>query len=285
VTAAAAAGRPFDAITRRTVMIQFRSLVFNLAFYLNLIALMIFGLPMLLRGRHGVFFVARLWGATSRWLLETICRLRVEYRGLENIPKGGYILAPKHESFLESFALLEYAPDFAIVFKRQLIFIPLFGLYLLAGRQIAIDRARGHRALTQILAQAREVLRAGRQVLIFPEGTRRPPGAPPRYKFGVAALYAETGAPCLPVAVNTGVFWSRRGFTRRPGVAVIEYLPPILPGLERGAFAERLQATIETASERLNAEALAADPRLAPILAAGAATVDAPNSGAIRQEA
>jgi 1-acyl-sn-glycerol-3-phosphate acyltransferase len=282
---AAAAGRPFDAITRRTVMITLRSLVFNLAFYLNLIALMIFGLPTLVRGRHGVFFVARLWGATSRWLLETICGLRIEYRGLHNIPNGGYILAAKHESLLESFALLEYAPDFAIVFKRQLVFIPLFGLYLVAARQIAIDRARGHAALTQILAQAREVLRAGRQVLIFPEGTRRPPGAPPRYKFGVAALYAETGAPCLPVAVNTGLFWGRRGFTRRPGVAVIEYLPPIQPGLGRDAFAERLQATIETACERLHAEALAADPRLASVLAAGAATIDPAKPGDVRQDA
>ncbi len=266
-------------------MIKLRSLVFNLAFYLNLIVLMILGLPLILRGRHGVFFMARLWGSTSVWLLEKICALRVEYRGLENIPEGGYILAAKHESFLETFALLKYAPDFAIVLKRELVFVPLFGLYLVGARQIAIDRNRGRSALSQIIAQAREVVRAGRQVFIFPEGTRRPPGAPPRYKFGVAALYAETGAPCLPVALNTGLFWGRRGFTRRPGVAVIEYLPPILPGLDRDAFAERLQTTIETACGRLNAEAVAADPRLAPILAAGAATIDAGKADDIRREA
>ncbi len=266
-------------------MTALRSLAFNVAFYLNLIALMILGLPLILRGRHGVFFMARLWGSTSVWLLETICGLRVEYRGLENIPKGGYILAAKHESFLETFALLKYAPDFAIVFKRELVFVPMFGLYLVGGRQIAIDRARGHSALNQIIAQAREVLRAGRQVFIFPEGTRRPPGAPPRYKFGVAALYVETGAPCLPVALNTGLFWGRRGFTRRPGVAVIEYLPPILPGLDRDAFLQRLQTTIETACARLNAQALKADPSLAPILAAGAATIDDPKGADLRREA
>ena len=141
-------------------MTALRSLVFNLAFYLNLIVLMILGLPLILRGRHGVFFMARLWGSTSVWLLEKICGLRVEYRGLENIPKGGYILAAKHESFLETFALLKYAPDFAIVLKRQLVFIPIFGLYLVGARQIAIDRSRGHTALSQIIAQAREVLRA-----------------------------------------------------------------------------------------------------------------------------
>ena len=266
-------------------MIKLRSLVFNLAFYVNLIVLMILGLPLILRGRQGVFIMARLWGSTSVWLLEKICGLRVEYRGLENIPKGGYIIAAKHESFLETFALLKYAPDFAIVLKRQLVFIPLFGLYLLGARQIAIDRARGRSALTQIIAQAREVVRAGRQIFIFPEGTRRPPGAPPRYKYGVTAIYAETAAPCLPVALNTGLFWGRRGFTRRPGVAVIEYLPPIPPGLERGAFAERLQETIETACRRLAAEAVAADPRLAPILAAGAATIDALGANEIRSQA
>jgi 1-acyl-sn-glycerol-3-phosphate acyltransferase len=282
---AAAAGRPFDAAIRRAAMIKLRSLVFNVAFYLNLVALMIFGLPTLARGRHGVFFLARLWASTSRWLLEAICGLRIEYRGLENIPDGGYILAAKHQSLLETFALLPYAPDFAIVVKRELVFIPLFGLYLVAARQIAIDRSRGHTALAQVIAQAREVLRAGRQVMIFPEGTRRPAGAPPRYKFGVAALYADTGAPCLPVALNTGLFWGRRGFTRRPGVAVIEYLPPIPPGLRRDVFAERLQATIETACQRLYAEALAADPRLASILAAGAAAIDPAKPGDIRQDA
>jgi len=282
---AAAAGRPFDADIRRTVMIQFRSLVFNVAFYVNLIALVIFGLPMLLRGRHGVFFLARLWASTSRWLLEAICGLRIEYRGLHNIPDGGYILAAKHQSLLETFALLAYAPDFAIVLKRELVFIPIFGFYVVAGRQIAIDRSRGYAALSQIVARAREVARAGRQVLIFPEGTRRPPGAPPRYKSGVAALYAATGVPCLPVALNTGLFWGRRGFSRRPGAAVIEYLPAIPPGLGRDAFAERPQATIETACDRLNAEALAADPRLAPILAAGAATIDDRKADDLQPEA
>jgi 1-acyl-sn-glycerol-3-phosphate acyltransferase len=278
------AGR-LDAPIRRNAMTTLRSLVFNIAFYINLIVLMIVGLPSIFFGRHGVFFLARVWGATSVWLLETICGLRVEYRGLENIPKGGYILAAKHESFLETFALLRHAPDFAIVLKKQLVFIPVFGFYLVAARQIAIDRARGHLALAQIVAQAREILGAGRQVFIFPEGTRRPPGAPPRYKFGVAAIYSETGAPCLPVAINTGLFWGRRGFTRRPGVAVIEYLPPIAPGLDRDAFIQRLQATMETACQRLNAEAIAADPSLAAVLVAGAATVDPARPRDARQDA
>jgi 1-acyl-sn-glycerol-3-phosphate acyltransferase len=124
--------------------------------------------------------------------------------------------------------------------------------------------------LQQIATAARLVLAEGRQIFIYPEGTRRPPGAPPKYRPGVAVLYAATGAPCLPVAVNTGIFWRRRGFIRRPGVAVIEYLPAIAPGLTRQAFAFRLQEAIEAACARLNSEAVAQDPSLEAIIAEGA---------------
>jgi 1-acyl-sn-glycerol-3-phosphate acyltransferase len=251
-------------------MLAFRSIVFNFLFYLNLVVLMVIGLPTMLGGRRAVFALARLWGSISIWLLDRICGLRLEYRGVENIPRGGILIAAKHQSFLETFALLKYAPDFAIILKRQLTFIPFFGLYLVVSQQIAIDRSRGRQALQRIVAATKPVLAAGRQVFIYPEGTRRPPGAPPKYKQGVAVLYAETGAPCLPVAVNTGLFWRRRTFLRRPGVAVIEYLPPIAPGLDRTAFAERLQDTIEAACASLNSEAIARDPSLKALVAEGA---------------
>jgi len=250
-------------------MLQLRSLIFNAVFYVNLVVLMVLGLPMMFGGHRGVFFMARLWGATSLWWLEKICGLRVEFRGLENIPAGGYIIASKHQSFLETFALLKYAPDFSYVLKRQLTYIPIFGLYLIVGKQIAIDRGQGRAALSQLSEKAAPELKAGRQIFIFPEGTRRPPGASPQYKFGVAALYLDVGARCLPVAINTGLFWGRRGFLRRPGAAVIEYLPAIEPGLPRADFTQRLQSQIEEASARLNAEAVAKDPTLARVLAAG----------------
>lgn len=251
-------------------MLVVRSILFNILFYLTLLLLMVLGLPTMLAGRRGVFALANLWRAASVWLLEAICDLRVEYRGLENIPPGAVLIAAKHQSFLETFALLKYAPDFAIILKRQLTYIPFFGLYLIVSRQIAIDRARGRQALQQIEEAARPVFAAGRQVFIYPEGTRRLPGAPPKYKAGVAAIYAGNSAPCLPVALNTGLFWRRRGFLRRPGVAVVEYLPPIPPGLTREAFAARVQSDIEAACERLNAEAVAHDPSLKAVIAAGA---------------
>jgi 1-acyl-sn-glycerol-3-phosphate acyltransferase len=253
-------------------MLAARSLIFNALFYLTLVVFMIIGLPTMLFGRKAVFALARLWGAIFVWLLEAICGLRLEYRGVENVPPGAVLIAAKHQSFLETFALLKYAPDFAIILKRELTYIPLFGLYLIVSKQIAIDRARGRQALQQITTAARSVFAAGRQIFIYPEGTRRPPGAPPKYKAGVTALYAETGVACLPVAVNTGLFWRRRGFLRRPGLAVIEYLPVIKPGLDRAEFNKRLQFAIESACDRLNAEAVKKDPSLAAVIAEGAKT-------------
>ena len=258
-------------------MVALRSVLFNLLFYVTLVVLMIAGLPMILGGRRGVFALANVCRAVSVWLLRLICDLRVEYRGVENIPPGAILIAAKHQSFLETFALLKYAPDFAIILKRQLSYLPLFGLYLIVSEQIAIDRKRGRHALQQIVEKAKPVLAAGRQIFIYPEGTRRPPGAPPKYKHGIDALYAETGAPCLPVAVNTGLFWRRRGFLRRPGVAVIEYLPPIAPGLDRQVFAGLLQDVIETACARLNAEAVERDPSLQAVILEGAGLCNLPS--------
>ena len=236
-------------------MVALRSLVFNVVFYVNIIVLMILGAPLLIYSARGARMMARTWGFTSLWWLELICGLRVEFRGEENIPATGYILASKHQSFLETFSLITRTPDFAIILKKSLLRIPLFGQYLSRTGVIGIDRSQGRTAMQQLVDQAVPILKAGRQVYIYPEGTRRKPGAPPQYKKGVAILYEETGAPCLPVAVNTGVFWGRDSFVKRPGVAVIEFLPVIPGGMEREAFFERLQNDIETASNRLLAEA------------------------------
>ena len=259
-------------------MVVARSLIFNIVYYANLIILMIVGLPSILLGRHAVFALARVWASSSLWLLRTICGLRLEFRGLENIPQGGYIIAAKHQSVLETFSLVLHAPDFAYVLKRELIYVPFFGWYLLGAEQIAIDRSSGRNALSVVSARAGKVLKSGRQVFIFPEGTRRPPGAPPIYKYGVAKLYKDTGSRCLPVALNTGLYWGRRGFLRRPGVAVIEYLPVIAPGLDMDVFLPKLQSTIETACERLDSEAIAQDPSLAPALQRDAET-ELPRAG------
>jgi 1-acyl-sn-glycerol-3-phosphate acyltransferase len=246
-------------------MIFVRSALFNFLFYANLIFLMIIGLPTLLFGRHAVFMLARLWSRSSLFLLQAICGLSAEFRGLENIPRGACIVAPKHQSFWETFALVPYMEDFSYVLKRELTYIPVFGWYLLRAEQIAIDRANVRTALRELAVRARTLFAEGRKLFIFPEGTRRAPGAPPAYKAGVAFVYEKTGVPCLPVALNAGLFWPRRRFLRFPGTIVVEFLPPIAPGMERDAFLRELEQRIESATARLIAEAARNQPASAVI--------------------
>jgi len=250
-------------------MIYLRSALFNVAFYIVLLCLIIGGLPLLLFDYRYVFKLGRAWGYSSLWLLDKICGLKVEYRGAEKIPKGGFLIAPKHQSIWETFALLPFFDDFTFVLKRELTYIPFFGWYLWKSRQIAIDRAKGATALEQVAARAKEVLAAGRAIFIFPDGTRRPPGAPPKYKFGVAHVYGETGARCLPVALNSGLFWPRRSFIRRPGKVLVEFLDPIEPGLDKQVFLAELQARLEAACNRLNQESVQAQPELRAVLIEG----------------
>lgn len=251
-------------------MLVLRSAVFNLLFYGLLIALMLVGLPTLFIGRRAVLRLANIWGRASLWLLRVTCGTRLVFRGRENIPAEACILAAKHQSVLEIIALCSLFPNFSFVLKTELTRIPLFGWYLSASRQIAVDRARGRAALAEVSRQAVAVLRDGRTLFIFPEGTRRPPGADPAYKSGIAYIYTEAGVPCLPVAVDTGLFWPRRSFLRRSGTAVVEFLPVIPAGLPRQEFQARMRDTVEAASRALAAEAVEADPRLASP-AAGAA--------------
>ncbi len=247
-------------------MLLLRSLLFNLAFYLNLIGLLIVGLPALLLRREVVFKLARVWAINSLWLLKAICGTHVEFRGVEHLPKGPFIVAAKHQSVWETFALIMLFDDFCYILKRELTFIPLFGWYIWKADQIAIDRTQGSSALAQAEEKARKIFAANRKLFIFPEGTRRPAGAPPKYKFGVAHIYDACGVACLPIALNSGLFWARRSWLRRPGTVIVDVLEPIAPGLEKQVFFELLQDRLETATNSLLDEAVAQDPSLKKII-------------------
>lgn len=247
-------------------MILLRSIVFNVCFYVLLILLMILGLPTFVAGRRVVQSWARLWARLSLFLLERICHLNVEFRGLHNLPKGAVLIASKHQSFLETFALMVVLDDFTFVHKRELIFVPLFGWYLWATKQISIDRSKRSSSLTQLIRAARQAFAENRQLLIFPEGTRRPIGAEPAYKAGVALMQANSKTRCVPVALNSGVFWPRRRFRKRPGTIVIEFLEAIEPGLDKSKFMQVLEGRIETATNRLVGEAFVKDPSLIEVV-------------------
>ena len=243
-------------------LIFLRSLVFNVLFYAAFVFWAIVALPTFLMPRAAVLRVASWWGKTAIVLMRVVCNIKVEFRGVENIPSGPLIVASKHQSMFETIALLRFfeAPFFVI--KRQLNFIPLFGLYLIKTGMVAIDRSAGRRALLEVTRRAAEEVKKGRQFVIFPEGTRTAPGAPPQYKGGVGLVYSECGVPCLPVALNSGLFWPRRTFMRYPGTLVVEFLDPIRPGLKRDEFLARVERTIEETTNRIVAVAQDEQQRL-----------------------
>jgi len=236
-----------------------RSALFNILFYLSLILLLICAIPCFLLPRGAILWFARLWARISSALLRFVVGTRIEIRGGENIPEGGFIVAGKHQSLWETFALFLVFRDPVFVFKRQLGQIPFFGWYMLKLGMIAIDRKRGKSALNQISDAAGPLIAEGRQLMIFPEGTRKAVGAPPDYKYGVVHLYNKLDCPVVPVSHISGLYWPRRGFMRNPGTLVLQILPPIEPGLDPKVFAERLQTVIEDTSNALLVEAVARD--------------------------
>ena len=170
-------------------------------------------------------------------------------RQIGEAPRGGVLVASKHMSMWDTLALYLALDDPGIVLKRELLRIPFYGWYLWKAAAIPIDRGAGADALRRMTHAAKTVLAEGRPILIFPEGTRKKPGAPPDYKPGVAGLYSMLGVECVPVALNSGVHWT--GFRKRPGTIVLEFLEPIAPGMKRPAFMALLEERIETATNRL----------------------------------
>ena len=238
----------------RSPALLVRSLLFNVLFYVNIIARMTVALPTILLPRRFLLGVLRRYSRSSLWLLRVTCGVTVEWRGREKIPEGACIVACKHQSFWETFALFEVLRDPTYVLKRELMWLPLFGWLATKARMIPIDRGSHAKALTSMIAAARREAARGRQIVIFPEGTRRPPGAKPHYLPGAAFLYAELGLPCVPVALNSGLFWPRRSLRRYPGTVLVEVLDPIPPGLEKREFLARLRNMTEEATARLVAE-------------------------------
>lgn len=232
-------------------MLILRSVAFNILFYLNLILHIILALPTFVLPRGVFMALARSWSRTSNLLLRVIAGVSVEYRGLEKIPSGALLVASKHQSVWETFGLIILFADPAYVVKRELMWIPVFGWYLWKSDMIWVDRAARGGAMDGMVERARAELGRGRQIVIFPEGTRTAPGAPPAYRHGIANLYAAASVPCLPIALNSGLFWPRRRFLRYPGRIVLEVLDPIPPGLDKEVFAARLQNDIEAATAKL----------------------------------
>jgi 1-acyl-sn-glycerol-3-phosphate acyltransferase len=233
-------------------MILLRSLAFNVAFYLVTAVMLVGTLPLFfVMPQWFGMGVVRSWAKACVFLHRTIAGGRLEVRGLKNLPPGGVIVASKHQSFFETFALIP-----PIVMKQSIRWWPIFGQYTIKTGMIHVDREGKTAALRALSARAREEIEKGREIIIFPEGTRRAPGAQPDYQTGIALIYRSLDVPVVPVALNSGLFWPRRSFLRYPGTIVFEFLPAVPPGLDSRTFLQRLESSIESASDRLVAEGL-----------------------------
>jgi len=230
-----------------------RSLIFNISMYLAMLAVGVIYLPWAIISPEGAVAGCHKYCEVVRWLARVLIGLRTEVRG--EVPTGEVMVAAKHQSFMDVLVIYGALPRGKFIMKSILKYAPILGWFGLRIGCIPVDRGKRGAAIRKMLAEVAAGKAVAGQLIIYPQGTRIAPGVSAPYKVGTAALYRELDQPCVPVACNVGVFWPKRGVYRKPGVAVIEFLPPIAPGLETAEFMAQLEQAIETASDRLAQEA------------------------------
>jgi len=230
-----------------------RSLVFAVQAYAMMAVMAAIFTPWAIFDRRGAFAAVHAWTGWVRWTAGWMIGLRSEVRG--TIPQGEVLIAAKHQSFFDIIILVSVLPRPKFIMKQQLVWTPILGWYAKRIGCVPVDRGKRGAAIKAMM----EGVRSGRtepgQLIIFPQGTRVAAGAHRDYKVGIGLLYQEMGVPCIPVACNVGVFWPRRRIRRDPGLAVVEFLPQIDPGMELRPFMAELEQVIETRSNALMAEA------------------------------
>ena len=238
-----------------SALMRLRAYAFAAAFYVVTALFLILGSPLLFAPRSWAMAGLRTHARTCLLLQRLIAGTSFEVRGREHLPDGAFIVAAKHQSAWETFALIPEFRDPAIVLKEELLSIPLYGAFCKKFEHIAVRRDRQAAALKQLIADAKDRAQSGRELLIFPEGTRRDPGMEPDYKPGYLALYANLDLPLVPVALNSGVFWPARTSLSYPGRITVEFGKPIPPGLARQDARIAVINAIENRTAALVAEA------------------------------
>ena len=229
------------------------SLVFVIQMYLAMAVLALVFAPWALFSRKGAYVAMHSYCAWVVFTARILCGLRSEVRGTP--PDGECVIAAKHQSFLDIILIFHAVPRGKFIMKRELIYTPFLGQYALRIGCVPVNRGKRGAAITRMKADVAKGAAEPGQLIIYPQGTRVAPGEVKPYKVGTGLLYEQLDQPCVPVATNVGVYWPKRGILRKPGVAVVEFLPPIAPGLPVAEFMKRLQADVETHSSRLMAEA------------------------------
>lgn len=219
------------------------------------IAMPIVGLlfaPWAMFSQDGAYMACKTYSRWCFWTAGWLIGLRCEVRG--TVPEGQVLVAAKHQSFLDIMMIFTALPRAKFIMKRQILWTPVIGQYAKRMNMVAVDRGKRGKAITKMLADVKSGQIVGGQLIIYSQGTRIAPGVKAPYKIGTAALYEQMDQPCVPVATNVGHFWPRRGLFRRPGVAVVEFLDPIEPGLSKEAFMVQLERVVEAKSDALLAE-------------------------------
>jgi 1-acyl-sn-glycerol-3-phosphate acyltransferase len=230
-----------------------RSLLFIAQMYVAMLVLAIAYFPWAVMYSAGAHAACHTYCRWVLWTLAWMTGLKTEVRGTP--PTGEVMIAAKHQSFLDILMIYIAVPRGKFIMKRELMFAPLLGQYALRIGCVPVNRGKRGAAIAKMLADVKSGKQQGGQLIIYSQGTRVAPGVKRPYKIGTGALYEQLGQPCVPVATNVGVFWPRHGILRKPGLAVVEFLPEIAPGLPRDDFMARLEAEVETTSDRLMAEA------------------------------
>jgi len=230
-----------------------RSLAFLVTIYAAMAVLGLGFLPWAALSRRGALAACHAWCRFVRWSARWMVGLKTEIRGTP--PSGEVLIAAKHQSFLDIILIFGSVPAGKFIMKRELLWAPVLGLYALRIGCVPVDRGKRSQAIKHMVRDVAKGRQQPGQLIIYPQGTRIAPGVRAPYKIGTGVLYEELGQVCVPAATNVGVFWPRKGILRKPGLAVVEFLPPIEAGLDKPAFMARLSTEVEGASDRLMREA------------------------------
>lgn len=236
-------------------MKMIRCILFNICFYGVSALMCVVFLPALLMPRRIVFLCAQAWAYASLFFAHWVGGMKMEVRGRENRLPAPAIFACKHQSAWETLALTILLQKPLFVLKKELLFMPLFGLFLWRVGSVPINRSAGASAIKELVRETRKRLEEGHSIIIFPEGTRTSAdNNDPEYMPGVSALYSQLDVPIVPVALNSGVCWGRKAFFKRPGTITIEFLPALPAGMHKKEFLPALKQRIETRSQALRDE-------------------------------
>lgn len=239
------------------MLLFFRSFAFHIYIYVMSFCIIAFNAPKVYFNPPHAHIIYRRWANLIIWGLKHICHIHIAVRGGDYIPKGGALMACKHQSMLETAVLFAILDCPSVVLKKELGYIPFANFYIRGAGHIPVDRKAGKQSRNFIVSEAKQRFDNNQQILIFPEGTRSQVNSAPRYKRGIFAIYDSLKVECTPIALNSGLFWPRHGFFRHPGTVIFEFLPPIPAGMQEAEFMTELTTKIESTVARLVQEGVA----------------------------